>query len=193
MLKHWLSAAEFMEKSQFRMFQGPVWAWASLGYLNLGMIDKARQYAEKGLEMHMDLGMNVWLGSIHSVLSEIYLSLGKPKEALRYAEKGVELCQKTNEKHFESESRMSLGRAIAATETERLNEAQEQVLLGVDILDKLQIKPRYAVGSLYLGELCAQALRKESAVEHMKKAESMFREMGMDYWLCKAQESLAAL
>jgi len=35
--------------------------------------------------------------------------------------------------------------------------------------------------------------KKEKAIETLKKAEGMFREMGMDYWLGKAQEVLAAL
>ncbi len=30
-------------------------------------------------------------------------------------------------------------------------------------------------------------------LENLKKAETMFREMGMDYWLGKAQEVLARL
>ncbi len=34
---------------------------------------------------------------------------------------------------------------------------------------------------------------KEKAIDNLKKAEGMFREMGMNYWLGKAQEVLAAL
>ena len=31
------------------------------------------------------------------------------------------------------------------------------------------------------------------ALENLKKAETMFREMGMDHWLAKAQKALARL
>ena len=43
-----------------------------------------------------------------------------------------------------------------------------------------------------LGELYADAERTAEACENLKKAERMFREMEMDYWLGKAQEVLAA-
>ncbi len=33
----------------------------------------------------------------------------------------------------------------------------------------------------------------ERSLENVKKAERMFRDMGMDYWLVKAQEALAKL
>ncbi len=33
----------------------------------------------------------------------------------------------------------------------------------------------------------------EEALQNLQKAETMFQEMGMDYWLGKAQEALARL
>jgi len=58
---------------------------------------------------------------------------------------------------------------------------------------ELKLKADYSQGHLYLGELYLNAGEKEKAVDNLKKAEGMFREMGMDYWLGRAQESLAAL
>ena len=49
------------------------------------------------------------------------------------------------------------------------------------------------LGYLWLGEVYAESGRREEALENLKKAEGMFREMGMDYWLGKAQEALARL
>jgi class 3 adenylate cyclase/tetratricopeptide (TPR) repeat protein len=187
MLRHWLSSAEYMEKSQFRMFQGPVWAWVGLAYLHLGLIDKARQFAEKGLEMHMHLGMNVWLGSIHGSLGEIYLALGNSGEALKHAEMGVNLCRKNNERFFESEARIILGRVVAAKGSEKEEEAQEQILQSLMMLEELQIKPRYAVGLLYLGELLTKSGKGEMGIEKLRKAEEMFHEMRMDHWLDRVQ------
>jgi hypothetical protein len=44
-----------------------------------------------------------------------------------------------------------------------------------------------------LGELYADTGQKEKALEHLKKAEERFQEMGMRYWLAKTQEVLAGL
>jgi len=35
--------------------------------------------------------------------------------------------------------------------------------------------------------------QQDKAMENLKKAEEMFREMGMDYWLAKTQEVLGRL
>jgi len=50
-----------------------------------------------------------------------------------------------------------------------------------------------AQGYLFLGELYADKGQKEKALENLKKAERMFRDMGMDYWVAKTQEVLGRL
>ncbi len=61
------------------------------------------------------------------------------------------------------------------------------------ICDELKLKPWSAQGYLFLGELYADKGQSEKALENLKKAERMFREMGMDYWLDKTQEILGTL
>ena len=85
---------------------------------------------------------------------------------------------------------ISLGRVIAATDRMKFEEARKLMLQGISLLDELQIRPRHAVGLLCLGELYADEDQREAALENFKKAEEMFQEMGMDYWLGKAQEVL---
>jgi len=54
----------------------------------------------------------------------------------------------------------------------------------------IQLKPHYVLGHLYLGELYLNTMKKEMAVKNLKKAEEMFQEMEMDYWLAKTREDL---
>jgi hypothetical protein len=54
-------------------------------------------------------------------------------------------------------------------------------------------KPTYAQGHLFLGEVYAHSGQKEKALEHLKEAETMFQEMGMDYWLGVTREVSAGL
>ncbi len=44
-----------------------------------------------------------------------------------------------------------------------------------------------------MGELYADRGQRENALENLKKAEGMFQEMGMDYWLAQTQEVLGRL
>ena len=83
-----------------------------------------------------------------------------------------------------------LGRIIGKTEPKDPGKAEEHILKGIKILDDLKLKPHVSVGYLYLGELYADMDQKEKALENLNKAEKMFQEMGMDYWLAKTQEVL---
>jgi hypothetical protein len=51
----------------------------------------------------------------------------------------------------------------------------------------------YSYGYLFLGELYADTGQHDKAVESLKNAGGMFREMGMDYWLAKTDEVLKRL
>ena len=55
------------------------------------------------------------------------------------------------------------------------------------------MKPQLAFGHLCLGELYADSRQKEKALENLKKAESMYQEMGMELYLRKTKEILDRL
>jgi hypothetical protein len=48
-------------------------------------------------------------------------------------------------------------------------------------------------GYLHLGELYADIGQKEKAIKNLKKAETAFQEMGMDYWLSRTQAVMEKL
>ena len=81
-----------------------------------------------------------------------------------------------------------MGRILGKTDPSQTDKAEECILKGIKILDEMKIKPWCSEGYLYLGEFYIDTGQKEKAMENLKKAEGMFREMGMDYWLAKAQE-----
>ena len=64
---------------------------------------------------------------------------------------------------------------------------------GIKIFDELKMKPSCALGYFSLGELYVNAGQKEKALENLKKAETMFQEMGMDYWVAMTKELLEKL
>ena len=103
------------------------------------------------------------------------------------------MSQKNNEKHIEAWSRLLLGNILGKAEPLRIHKAEGCFLKGIEISRELRVRAIYSWGYLYLGELYLNAGEKEKAMENLRKAEGMFREMGMDYWLGKAQELLTAL
>ena len=73
------------------------------------------------------------------------------------------------------------------------DKAQEYILEGIKILEERKIRPYSSWGYLYLGELYADMGQREKALETLNKAETAFRNMGMDYWLRRTQDALAKL
>jgi predicted ATPase len=74
-----------------------------------------------------------------------------------------------------------IGKAIEELYPERLEEFYEMLAY------------HYARGCLSLGEVYDKAGQKEKAMENLKKAETMFQEMGMNYWLATTRKVLAGL
>ena len=72
-------------------------------------------------------------------------------------------------------------------------EAEASIQAGIRILDQVKAKPLVAQGQFYLGELYADASQTKKARAKLKKAERMFREMGMDYWLHRTRAVLSKL
>ena len=93
---------------------------------------------------------------------------------------------------IEGLSKMWLGRTLGKLETAS-SKCEEYILQGIQIVNELKLKPYSARGYLFLGELYADRGQREKALENLKKAEGMFKEMGMDYWLVKTQEVLDKL
>jgi len=149
-----------------------------------------KRHAENGLKIHRDSGVERLLSLAYLQLGWIHLDLSDLENALSLAEEALRLSQKNNEKLIEGSSWLVLGTISGKTEPLEINKAEGCILKGIEICKELRIKANYSLGHLYLGELYLNAGKKEKAIDNLKKAEEMFREMGMDYWLGKAQEVL---
>ena len=108
-------------------------------------------------------------------------------------EEALRLSKKNNEKLSEGLSWIWLGKILGGTELPQIDKSEECILKGMEIFHELQLKPWYFIGHLFLGELYLGAVDKEMAAKNLKKAEEMFKEMGMDYWLARTREDLAKL
>jgi hypothetical protein len=63
-------------------------------------------------------------------------------------------------------------------------------------LEDCKLKPFSAIGYLHLGEFLASAGRKDEAMESLKKAEALYREMEVtpqSYWLTRTKDAMAKL
>jgi len=186
-LRHHQSSVEYLEKSQGVMWGPEVWSFIGFDYCLLGEPETALKCTEKALKMQTDLGFPV--PNIHYFLSFVHLDLGNLNEAKVHAEKALNLAQ-TSHQSWEGLSGIQLGRILWKMERSQLRKAEECILQGIKILEELEHKPTYAQSYLFLGELYADVGQKEKALENLRKAEAMFHEMGMNYWLARTKKLL---
>jgi tetratricopeptide (TPR) repeat protein len=187
-VKHLQRGIGIMEKSQGVMFLSLAWSNLGDGYYLLGEPETALKFMEKGLKMRTD-----WIFFVFAQywrLSFLHFDLGNLSEAKFNAEQALNSAQTSHQKWGEGISRIQLGRVLGKMEGSQLDKAEEHILKGMKILDELGTKPDYAQGYLFLGELYADAGQKDKAFENLKKAETMFQEMGMDYWLARTKKVL---
>ena len=148
---------------------------------------------EKGLKIQLDAGIEFWISQHYVFLSAVRFNSGDLKGALGFIKTALQLSQKNATKFMEGQSWIWMGRIVGRSEPSRKDKAEKYILRGINILEKLELKPFYTLGRFFLGEFYLDAGQREKAAKNLKKADGMFQEMGMDYWLCKAQRVLAAL
>jgi tetratricopeptide (TPR) repeat protein len=184
---HLRESIGYCDEAQAVLGAGMAWAGLGYAYYLSGELETARGYIEKGLEIHSNSGVAFWLSQIHCFLSIVYFDLGDFGKARSLIDDALRLAKNNKEEHFAGYSRIWLGRILERVDKTRAGKGESDIIHGIGVLTKLKMKPFYAQGHLFLGELYADVAQEEKALQNLNKAEAMFQEMGMDYWLTKTQ------
>jgi tetratricopeptide (TPR) repeat protein len=162
-------------------------------YYLLGDLDNARKHFEERLEIYRSTEYPMMMAMNYHGLGMVYLDSGDHESARGHTEESLKFAEKHGDKMQKGRSMVAMGRVIGKAGPVQSTRAEEYIVQGIKILEELKLKPFQAEGHLYLGELYADCGRMEEAVTSLKKAQSMFREMGMDYWLRRTQEIMSRL
>jgi len=192
-VKHAQNGVRLCEEGQVLVILGTGLAMLAEAHRLLGELEIARRHAERALKVGSDSGLSIpWAQSYYS-LSMTHLDSGDLENARTCAEEALKLSQSNNEIWVEGRAKVALGRILGKADLSQTDKAEEYILQGIKILDELQLKPFCSEGYLYLGELYADTGQGDKALENLRKAEAMFQEMGMDYWLRRTQGVLDGL
>jgi class 3 adenylate cyclase/tetratricopeptide (TPR) repeat protein len=192
-IKHFQNSIRYFEESKTVLIFAVTWSGLGSGYYYLGELEAARKHISRGIELTNRGGSEWWKSFHYLYLSKVHFDLGDQKSSRSAIEEALKISQKNSEKHFEGASWAFLGMILGKSNPSQSDTAAKYILKGIEILNELKIKPWCAEGYLYLGELYVSTGNREDALNNLRKAESMFQEIGMDGYLSKTQELLSRL
>jgi class 3 adenylate cyclase/tetratricopeptide (TPR) repeat protein len=126
----------------------------------------------------------VWHRDLY-YLGGAYLRSRRQEDALRVARSALEIARTSHQRGREARAVHLLGAAHAARND--TSEAEDHYRDALRLASDLSMRPLVAHCHLGLGKLYRRTDEHEQAREHLTIATTMYREMGMTYWLEKAE------
>ena len=128
-----------------------------------------------------------------SYVSEAYLLAGRMQEAVQLAKRALTLARAHKERGHEAWVLRLLGEVAAHQAPLEIEPAAHHYRQALALAEELGMRPLIAHCYLGLGKLYRRTGKREQAQEHLTTATTMYREMGMTYWLERAKAELQAL
>ena len=124
----------------------------------------------------------LWPGRV-GALGEAYLLDGRLVDATRIAEDGLAAARQWGERGVEGQLLRLLGDIAAHSDRVEVDTAEVHYGQALVLAEELGLRPLMAHCHLGLGKLYRRTGDREQAREHLTNATTMYREMGMTYWL----------
>jgi tetratricopeptide (TPR) repeat protein len=189
------NAARDLEQSieVWHTLQAPRWNppvnALGLAYCRMGRISEGLALIQEAEAPHT----HAYQISTRALSSEAYLVAGRLSEAASQARQLLVWAREKGQRASEADA-LHLGAAIAArTEPLEVGAVEEHYRAAMALADELGMRPLVAHCHLGLGKLYRRTDKREQAQEHLTTAIAMYRDMGMTYWLEKAEAEMREL
>jgi len=126
-------------------------------------------------------------------LGEAYLLAGRVDDAHTAALQALQLASEKGERGHEAYALCLLGDVASREAAVNMAAGETSYLRASGLAEKLSMRPLVAHCHLGLGKLYRRTGKREQAREHLTTATTMYREMGMRFWLEKAEAELREL
>jgi hypothetical protein len=124
------------------------------------------------------------------LLGEACLLEGRPGEATCLALKGLDLARRQGARGSQAHILQLLGAIAAHPDFPEMEAAEGRYREALDLSNQLGMRPLVAHCHLGLGKLYRSADKRQEAQKHLTTAATMYREMGMTFWLEKAEAAI---
>ena len=158
-----------------------------------GRIEESLNLLEQGVRQADAFG-TMWLRCPRlQYLGEAYLAAGRDSAAKETADRTLQLARDRGERGFEAWALRLQAEIVASITPVDTNLADARYREAIALATELEMRPLVAHCHLGLGKLYRRTDKREQAEEHLATATTMYREMGMTYWLEKAEAELKGL
>jgi class 3 adenylate cyclase/tetratricopeptide (TPR) repeat protein len=171
-----------------RTWEFPMWLpWLAsrLGaaYVRAGRLEEGLPLLEDAVTQVETGGWHADAAAAATRLGEAYLTAGRIEDASRLAARALDLATEDPGRRAWA---LRLAGQIAASEA-GLDRADAHYREALALAAKREMRPLVAHCHFALGKLYRRTGKRREAQEHLTTATTMYREMGMTYWLEKAE------
>jgi class 3 adenylate cyclase/tetratricopeptide (TPR) repeat protein len=126
-------------------------------------------------------------------LAEVWLVTGRLDDAERLCRQSLDLARAHKQRGHEVYALRLLGAVTASRDASAEREAAGHFRSALALAEPRGMRPLVAHCHLGLGKLYQRTGKREQAQEHLTTATTMYREMGMTYWLEQAETEMVAI
>jgi class 3 adenylate cyclase/tetratricopeptide (TPR) repeat protein len=155
-----------------------------------GATTEAFALLEQAAEQAASIRFVLVLPEILRALGEGYLLAGQLAEARHTAERMLDLTRAAGQRHSVGEALRILGEAHARANAAEAGEAEASYREALGIAAQIGTRPLAARCHLGLGKLYRRTGKRQEAQEHLTTAMTMYREMGMRFYLEQAEAAM---
>jgi tetratricopeptide (TPR) repeat protein len=130
---------------------------------------------------------------VNVICGEVYSLTGRRDAAIRLASRALQIARDRGERGREAWALRLLAEIAACGDPPETHKAEAKFHEAETLATMLGMRPLAAHCHLGLGKLYQRTDKREQAQEHLATAARMYREMGMTYWLEKAEAEVTKL
>jgi tetratricopeptide (TPR) repeat protein len=152
---------------------------------------EALAFLEQALKTRDSLGIQTWQPLVFVHTAEACRAADRATDARRYAEHALALARERGERGHEAYALRALGEIIALRDPAETATAAAYYDSAFALATELGMRPLVARCHAGLATLWRCAGDGQRARQHFTAATTMFREMGMTYWLEQAERAMS--
>jgi class 3 adenylate cyclase/tetratricopeptide (TPR) repeat protein len=160
---------------------GHLYAWS-------GRVAQGLALLEQALEAVESIGLRSYQSLVLVQLGEAYVLADRSEEALGLARRARALARQRGQRGYEAWSLHLLGAIASHRDPPDAEAAEGHYREVLALAGDLGMRPLVAHCHLGLAKLYRRTGKRQEAREHLTTATTMYREMGMTYWLEKAEK-----